>query len=98
LLVVTEFPAIPYHFAVANPGFPYTFEGYETCASKFGNAINGTNQKAFDQCLAQYIIPPINVTGYGSFSFNLLAIGREPFPALLTVGEPNFYAVLHIRL
>ena len=51
---------------------------------------------AYQRCIAQYFIPPINVTGYGSLSYNLLGLGVQPFPAMFTVGETDFYAVLHM--
>jgi hypothetical protein len=46
--------------------------------------------------LEQYLIPPINVTGYGSLSYGLLGVGLHPFPNMMSVGENGFYGILHI--
>jgi hypothetical protein len=97
LLVVTLVPAVPYHLTVSNPGFPYRMQGYLACQAQFdkNNVIN-TSLPTFKSCIAQYLIPPINVTGYGSLSFSLLGIGLHPFPDTLIVGESEFYAILHM--
>jgi hypothetical protein len=101
LLIAAFVPVVEYRLSISNPGFPYTQAGFATCTNRFGgNKANVTNIKALDECLARYIIPPINATGRGSLLFNLAGLGVGPFPPLLTVGENEgqgeFYAILHM--
>ncbi len=97
LLVITLAPVVPYHLKVDNPGFPYSLQGYQACVNQFAkdNVINADNPD-FQRCIAQTLIPPIDVTGYGSVSFSLLGVGVQPFPDIMSVGESDFYALLHI--
>ena len=96
VLVVTVVPVVPFSLTIDNPGFPYTLQGYRACQSQYiqGNIVNG-NDPAFQHCIAQYLIPPFNLTGYSSISFRLLGIGLPPFPQTLSTGEQGFYSVLH---
>jgi hypothetical protein len=97
VLAVTLIPAVPYGLTIHYPFFPYKQQGYQACEIAFtkNNQVNFTDP-AFQHCIAQYLIPPINVTGYGSLSFSLTGIGLRPFPDILTVGGNDFYAVLHM--
>ncbi|HEY6283989.1 MAG TPA: hypothetical protein VIW22_08710 [Nitrososphaerales archaeon] len=94
-LVVALVPAVPYRLTIADPIFPYRLQGYTSCENEYAknNSINDSDP-GFQKCIKQYLIPPINVTGYGSLSFRLLGIGTQPFPETMTVGESDFYAFL----
>jgi hypothetical protein len=98
VLIVAFAPVVPYRLSVATPGGPkYDMNGYLACENTYvaGRLVNMTSP-AFQRCIAQYLIPSINMTGYGSLSYSLLGVGRHPFPDLLTVGEKGFNVILHM--
>ena len=96
ILAVTLVPMVPYALQVNNPGFPYELQGYRTCSTEFAvNQSLDVGNPAFQRCIAPYLIPPINVTGYGSLSYRLLGIGDSPFPTRFVIGETDFYAILY---
>ena len=98
LAFVVLIPVVPYTLSIHNPGLAYTVEGYQACAYIVGNppSLNLSTQQAYDRCLAPYLIPPINVTGYGSLSFSLSGFGLSPFPKTMVVGENGFAAILYM--
>jgi uncharacterized glyoxalase superfamily protein PhnB len=101
MLLAAFVPAVGYRLSVSDPGFPYNMQGYRTCEDMYvkGHVIN-VSLPAFQKCVSQYLIPPINVTGRGSLLFSLAGLGVGPFPPLMTVGENEgpgeFYALLHM--
>jgi len=97
VLIVTLVPVVPYALQVNNPGFPYELQGYGACEAEFTvNQSIDVSNPAFQRCIASYLIPPINVTGYGSLSYKLLGIGDQPFPSRFAIGETDFYAILYM--
>lgn len=96
-LGIALIPAVSYRVSISKPFYPYKEQGVQVCNNEFvRNGIVNVTDPAFQRCLAQYLIPPINVTGYGSLSYKFLGLGVQPFPAMFTVGESDFYAVLHL--
>ena len=101
LLVVILIPVVPYTLQVDNPGFPYQLQGYRACEAQFttNNTISSStySSPAFLHCVSPFLIPPINVTGYGSPSFKLFGVGVQPFPSRFLVSETGFNAYLYIK-
>ena len=100
LLLAAFVPAVEFRISVSDPGFPYNTQGYQGCENEYTKGgITNVSLPAFKECVAKYLIPPVNATGRGSLLFNLAGLGVGPFPPLMTVGEDEgpgeFYALLH---
>lgn len=98
LLAITLIPVVPYSLQVDNPGFPYQLRGYQACETQFtkNNFVNESSP-GFQDCIAPFLIPPINLTGYGSILFRLLGVGPQPFPDQFLVRENGFNAYLYMK-